>query len=81
MVQTMSGITLVQAQAQLDGLLAAQMSQMLSVSIGGRTVTYRSLKEISDAIAQWSRIVAQLQRVAGGGSRHGYAAADFRSTR
>ena len=53
---------------------------MLSVSIGGRTVTYRSLKDITDAIDYWSRTLARLQRVAAGGPRHGYSLADFRGT-
>lgn len=73
-------ITVAQAQAQLDALLAAQAGQMLSVSIGGRTVTYRSLKDITDAIDYWSRTLARLQRVAAGGPRHGYSLADFRGT-
>ena len=71
-------ITLAQAQANLDSLLAAQAGQMLSVSIGGRTVTYRSLKEVTEAINYWSRMVTQLTRTAAGGTRHGYALADFR---
>jgi len=78
MVQPTMNITLAQAQANLDSLLAAQAGQMLSVSIGGRTVTYRSLKEITEAINYWSRMVTQLTRTAAGGTRHGYALADFR---
>jgi len=81
MVQPPMSITVAQAQAQLDALLAAQAGQMLSVSVGGRTVTYRSLKEVTDAINYWSRLLAQLQRVAAGGPRVGHSLADFRGNR
>lgn len=77
----MSGITLAQAQAQLDSLLATQASGMLSVSIGGRSVTYRSSRDLQDAITYWARLVAQLTRTAAGGPRIGHSLADFRSIR
>lgn len=80
----MSNITLEQALAARDALFAAQaevaMSGLSSVSIGGRTVTYRSLGEIIEAINYWSRIVAGLQREAGGESRLGVSVANFQST-
>jgi hypothetical protein len=79
MVQTM--ITVAQAQAQVDALLAAQQGGMLSVSIAGRTVTYRSLKDLTEALTYWTRVLAQAKRVQSGASRHGYAAADFRGSR
>ena len=75
----MSGITQAQAQANLDSLVNAQINNMLSVSIGGRTVSYRTGKDLIDAINYWSRVLAGLQRTAAGLSRHGMSAAAFRS--
>lgn len=74
----MSAITLEQAQAQLAALLAAQASNMSTVSIAGRSVSYRSMGEITDAINYWTRMVNVLQRQAAGINRHGYRVADFR---
>lgn len=76
----MTGITQAQAQAQLDALLAAQTNNLLSISIGGRTVTYRTAKDLLEAINYWSRVLAGIQRNAAGQSRHGMSAASFRST-
>lgn len=76
----MSGITLAQAQAQLDALLAAQSSNLLSVSLAGRSVSYRNAMDLIEAINYWSRIVAGFQRVAGGESRHGFSVSNFQNT-
>ena len=46
----MSGITLAQAQAKLDALMAANESASLSVRYADRQVTYRSAGEIIDLI-------------------------------
>lgn len=74
----MSGITLAQAQAQLDALLAAQSSQSLSVRYGDRQVTYRSATEIIDLINYWRREIATLERRAAGRSGLSYRQASFR---
>lgn len=76
----MSGITQAQAQAQLDALLEAQLSNRLSVSVAGRTVTFRTAKDLIEAINYWSRILSDLRRVAAGGQRHGFSAANFQRT-
>lgn len=73
-------ITLAQAQANLDALLSVQSGNLLSVSIGGRTITHRSSKDLTDGINYWSRVVAGLKRSAGGESRHGMKAAAFRTS-
>lgn len=75
----MSGITQAQAQANLDALLAAQSSNLLTTSIGGRTVTFRTTKDLVEAINYWSRVLAGIQRQAAGLSRHGMSAAAFRT--
>jgi hypothetical protein len=74
-------MTLEQAQAQLDALLAAQVSNLRTVSIAGRSVSYASAQEMIDAINYWQRQVTILSRQAAGLSRHGYSVADFRGTR
>lgn len=74
----MSGITLAQAQAQLDALLAAQSSQSLSVRYGDRQVTYRSATEIIDLINYWRREIATLERRAAGRSGLSYRLVSFR---
>ena len=79
-----TAITLEQAQANLDALLAAQAAapgSLRSVSIGGRSVSYASAQEMIEAINYWTRMVGKLQRQADGVSRHGYSVADFRSGR
>lgn len=76
----MSGITLAQAQAQLDALMAANVSQTLTVRYGERSVTYRNGTEITDLITYWERRVAELSRVAGGEYRTSVRLADFRRT-
>lgn len=77
----MSAITLEQAQAQLAALMSAQASNLRTVSIGGRSVSYASAGEMIEAINYWMRMVNTLQRKADGVSRHGYSVADFRSSR
>ncbi|MBP6638523.1 MAG: hypothetical protein KA179_12630 [Sulfuritalea sp.] len=62
----MSGITLAQAQAQLDALMAATQSNSLSVQYGERRVQYRSMTEIIEAIKFWESKVATLSRIAAG---------------
>jgi hypothetical protein len=71
-------MTLTQAQERLDALLAANASNMLTVSIGGRSVTYRSVDEITKQIAYWQRTIAGLQRAAAGVSSHAIAVARFK---
>ena len=77
----MSTITLEQAQAQLTALLGAQASNLRTVSIGGRSVSYASAGEMIEAINYWTRMVNTLQRQSDGIARHGYSVADFRSGR
>lgn len=77
----MSGITLTQAQANLDALLAVQAGSMASVSIGGRSYTSRSASDLIALINFWSRQVAVLSRAASGQSRHGFAVADLSGSR
>ena len=77
----MSGITLAQAQTQLDALLAAQVSNVLVVRYGDRTVTYRSMDDLQSSINYWSRLVAERQRTAAGLSRHGFKLASFQAPR
>lgn len=77
----MAGITLAQAQEQLDAALSIQATGMLSMSINGRSYTYRSMKDLLEAITFWERKVNQLQRVTAGGARTDFAAADLSSSR
>lgn len=60
----MAGITQAQAQAMLDALIAAvpDTSGALAVSVGGKTVTYRSMEEINKAIDFWDARVKKLSR-------------------
>lgn len=73
----MAGITLAQAQSQLDALLAANTSQSLTVRYGERSVTYRNGAEIIELINYWERRIAELQRIAGGEYRTGVRLANF----
>lgn len=81
MSDSMSGITLAQAQAQLDALLEMQATGMSSMSIGGRSYSFHSLSDMIEAINYWQSVVSQLQRVAAGGPRHDFAVADLSSKR
>jgi len=76
-----TAITLAQAQAKLDVLMAAQAGDVLTVRFGERSVTYRNGQEITEQINYWARLVTELSRTAIGASRHGYGVADFRSSR
>lgn len=79
----MSGITQAQAQAILDALIEARTSgatDMGSVSVAGRTVTYRSAADLIMEINYWSRIVVGHQRITDGHSRHGVSVANFQRT-
>ncbi len=76
----MSGITLAQAQSQLDALLEAQSNNLLTVTIGNRSVSYRSAEDIQAQINYWHRIVNDLTRVAGNEPRHGFKVANFQRT-
>lgn len=76
----MSGITQAQAQAHLDALLELQLSSMLSTSIAGRSVSFRSADDLIKAINYWQRIVTGFQRAADGHSRHGFKVANFQRT-
>lgn len=60
----MPGITLAQAEAQLSAYLAAETAVLSgqAYSIGGRSLTRASLREIRDGIALWDRRVKQLTR-------------------
>lgn len=74
----MSGITLAQAQAKLDALMAANESGSLSVRYGDRQVTYRSATEIIELVKFWRAEVARLTRIAAGGGSLSVRLASFR---
>jgi len=65
------------AEAQLNALMEARGNNMLTVSIGGRSVTYREMADLSMAINYWARIVASFNRVAVGLDPHGISIARF----
>lgn len=67
----MSGITLAQAQAQLDAYLAAETAALAkkSYTIAGRTLTFQDLPDIQAGIETWSRRVAELNARANGRGR------------
>jgi hypothetical protein len=67
----MAGITLEQAQAQLDKYLAAEAAVLLNQSyeIAGRRLTRANLKEIHDGIKFWDERVKNLSRSASGRGR------------
>jgi hypothetical protein len=71
----MSGITLTQAQAQLDALLSCQSTNALSYTVNGRSTTFRSLEDLLKAITFWNDMVVRLTRVNAGGKRISYAVA------
>jgi hypothetical protein len=60
----MAGITLAQAQAQLDAFLAASLAvaNNQSYSIGDRTYTRADAEAIQDAIDRWDERVRRLTR-------------------
>lgn len=67
MLSSMAGITLAQAQSNLDQWLTAQatVSVEKSVSIEGRTVTYHDLEMITKMVDYWNRMVLRLSRGSG----------------
>ena len=77
----MSGITLAQAQAQLDSLMEMNQGGILSSTINGRSVTFRSIEELLKAITFWNDMVNKLTRVAAGGTKHSYALAKLNTRR
>lgn len=74
----MSGITLAQAQAQLDLWLAADgaVSKKQSYAIAGRSLTLADAGAISEKIDYWSRKVAALSASASGRGRIRYGVAE-----
>lgn len=64
----MAGITLTQAQAQLDALLAASTAVAggQSYEMNGRRLTRANLKEIQDSIIFWDGYVKRLSGSTGG---------------
>lgn len=67
----MAGITLAQAQAQLDAYLAAETAALArkSYTINGRSMTFQDLPAIQAGIETWGRRVAELSARAGGRGR------------
>ena len=67
----MAGITLAQAQAQLDAYLAAEVAVLGSQSyeIAGRKMTRADLRFIQEGITIWSNRVGALQMRANGRGR------------
>jgi hypothetical protein len=67
----MSGITLAQAQAQLDAYLAAETAALAkkSYTIAGRTLTFQDLPAIQAGIELWNRRVGELSARANGRGR------------
>lgn len=67
----MAGITLAQAQAQLDAYLAAELATLggQHYEIMGRKLTRANLAEIQDGIRTWNAKVVQLTNQARGRSR------------
>jgi hypothetical protein len=77
--ETMSGITLEQAQKNLDSLLSATS---LSVRMADRSiVSYASQDDRNKAIEYWRVIVAQLTNVGAPRASFGFSLADFRNQR
>lgn len=67
----MAGITLVQAQAQLDAYLAAEAAVLTGqkYEIAGRMLMRADLAAIQSGIALWNQRVQQLSMRANGRSR------------
>jgi hypothetical protein len=67
----MAGITLAQAQAQLDNWIAADMavSKKQSYRIGERQLTYADAAEVTNKIDYWNRKVVELSGRASGRGR------------
>lgn len=64
----MAGITLAQAQAQLQAYLEASLAcaDGQAYSINGRSLTRANLPEINKAIDKWEAKVKELSRGSGG---------------
>lgn len=73
-------ITLADAQEILNALVQAQKDDPLgalgSVTINGRTVSYKSADDLIKMLNYWQNMVARLQR--SGSRRHGRSVASFR---
>lgn len=67
----MAGITLAQAQAQLDAYLAAEAAALArkSYTINGRSMTFHDLPAIRDGIETWNRRLIELSARASGRTR------------
>jgi len=67
----MAGITLDQAQAQLDAYLAAETAALAnkSYTIAGRSLTRQDRAQIQQGIELWSRRVSELSTRATGRGR------------
>ncbi len=67
----MAGITIAQAQAQLDAWLNASLkvSQGQEYTIGNRTLKRADLAEINSSINMWQTQVTRLSAGGGGGMR------------
>lgn len=77
----MSGISLADAQTILTALIEAQKCDPVgaigSISINGRTVTYKGSDDLIKQVNYWARIVAGLQRNAAGVSRTSFVLPNF----
>jgi hypothetical protein len=67
----MAGISLAQAQAQLDAYLAAETAALArkSYTINGRSMTFQDLPAIQAGIKTWGDRVAELTARASGRGR------------
>lgn len=66
-----TGLSLEQAQAQLNAYVAAEIAVLTnqSYSIAGRTLTRANLADIQRGIAMWNQRVQELSRAASGRGR------------
>jgi hypothetical protein len=76
-----TNISLSDAQAILSKLIEAQkedpIGALQSITVGGRTYSFKSADELIKMINYWSGIIAQLKRTAAGTSTFGRSAAVF----
>jgi len=76
-----TNISLSDAQAILDALIAAQKEDSIgaldSISVNGRSYSFKSADDLIKMINYWSGIIAQLKRSAAGASTFGRSAAIF----
>ena len=76
-----TNISLSDAQAILDALIAAQKEDSIgaldSISVNGRSYSFKSADDLIKMINYWSGIIAQLKRRAAGASTFGRSAAIF----